>query len=171
MHKKIIFDYPKNKKNTHLTKLYDLFKITTMKLNVDPEWLRQKYLDEGLSCQKIVDLIGQKISRQTVYKRLLRVGIKPRSRKDSVFYVDGERCIVSQGYFWIWKPGHARANNGYVKRCVLNLEKKIGRFLQEWEFPHHKDENRMNDDPVNLDISDRSNHMRHHRPIDKRWNK
>jgi hypothetical protein len=154
-----------------LTKLYDLFKIGIMKLRVDQEWLRQKYLDEGLSCQKIVDLLGQNISRQTVYKRLMKVGIKPRSRKDSIFYVDGERCIVSQGYFWIWKPGHARANGGYVKRAVLNLEKKLGRYLKDGEFPHHIDGNRMNDNPENLEPTDRSNHMKIYKPIGKRGQK
>ena len=132
-----------------------------MKIKVDTEWLRHKYFDEGLSCQRISEILGN-VTRQGVYLKLKRVGIKARSKRDAVFYADGNKCKISQGYFWIWMPEHPRSNGGYVKRSVLNLESKIGRFLRNGEMPHHKDENRMNDDPENLEITNRSKHAKIH---------
>ena len=127
----------------------------------DREWFEEKYLGEGLNCRQIADLIGN-VTRQAVWKKLKGYGIPVRSKDDSIFMVDGKRCKVSQGYFWIWKPYHPRQNGGYVKRSVLVLEKKLRRSLENGEFPHHVDGNRMNDDPQNLELTDRSSHMKIH---------
>ncbi len=135
----------------------------------DKAWFEDKYLREGLNCRQIADLIGN-VTRQGVWKKIKKLGIPIRSRDDSIFMADGKRCWVSQGYFWIWNPYHHRANNGWVKRSVLNLEEKLGRLLKEGEFPHHIDGNRMNDDPDNLVSTDRSNHMSIHSPVNHRWN-
>jgi len=134
-----------------------------MLARINARWLKQKYHKEMLSCQEIAKLLITPVSRQTIYLKLKQFGINPRSKQDSIFYVDGERCKISQGYFWIWNPLHPRTNGSYVKRSVLNLEKKLGRFLKDGEFPHHIDNNRMNDAPENLELTDRANHARHHR--------
>jgi hypothetical protein len=34
--------------------------------------------------------------------------------------------------------GHPRARNKYVFEHILNMEKKLGRYLTEEEFVHHK---------------------------------
>jgi len=133
------------------------------------DWFEEKYLGEGLSCTQIANLIGN-VTRGGVWQKLKKLGIPIRSKKDSIFMVDGKKCWVSQGYFWIWNPYHNRANHGWVKRAVLNLEHKLGRPLNDGEFPHHIDGSRMNDDPDNLEITDRSNHMSIHNPINQRWN-
>lgn len=125
------------------------------------DWFEEKYLGEGLNCRQIADLIGG-ITRQAIWKRLKKFDIPIRSKGDAILWVDGQRCKISQDYFWIWNPYHLRANGGYVKRSVLVLEEKLGRKLDEGEFPHHVDGNRMNDDPDNLTITDRSNHMKIH---------
>jgi len=139
------------------------------KLNAyDKDWFEEKYLSEGLSCTQIANLIGN-VTRGGVWKKLKVLGIPLRSKKESIFMVDGKRCRISQGYFWIWNPHHNRANNGWVKRAVLVFEEKLGRSLTNGEFPHHKDGNRMNDDPENLDSTDRSKHMSIHKPINDRW--
>lgn len=128
---------------------------------MDKEFLEEKYIGEHLSCQKIADLVGD-ITRQGIWKRLKRNGIKTRSKEDALFIDNGIKCKLSQGYFWMYCPGHPRANGGYVKKSVLGLEEKLGRPLNDGEFPHHVDGNRLNDALDNLEPSDRSSHFAHH---------
>lgn len=136
---------------------------------LDKDWLEKKYLNDHLSCREIADIIGD-ITRQGIWKKLKKMGIPIRSKKDAIFIDHGNRCKISQGYFWIYKPDHPRCNYKYVKRAVLVIEEKIGRPLFNGEFPHHVDGNRMNDDPDNLEITNRSKHMKDHNPIMFRWN-
>ena len=61
-------------------------------------------------------------------------------------------------------PEHPRANkNGYVKRAILVMEKKLGRPLRKGEIVHHIDGNRTNDRPDNLMLfSSNADHVRFH---------
>jgi len=53
----------------------------------------------------------------------------------------------------IHQPHHPHANHaGYVREHRLVMEKKLGRFLQPTEVVHHKDDNRQNNDPSNLEL-------------------
>ncbi len=133
---------------------------------LDKEFLTQKYVKEGLSCDEIAELIGG-ISRQGIWKALKRNGIPLRSKADAIFFDNGNKCKISQGYLWIFNPNHPRKNNGYVKRATITLEEKIGRKLMRGEFPHHKDLNRLNDDPANLELSTRKTHPTVHSLIKK----
>ena len=123
------------------------------------EWLEEKYVNEKKSCGEISELLGN-VTRQGVWKALKRYGIHLRSKKDAIFFEDGKKCKISQGYFWIFMPDHPRANNKFVKRSVLQLEKKIGRSLLPGEFPHHLDSDKLNDQLSNLETVTRNNHFR-----------
>jgi hypothetical protein len=49
----------------------------------------------------------------------------------------------------------------YLHRWVM--EQKLGRPLEYGEIVHHKDKNRLNNDPDNLELcTDQGAHMRHH---------
>ncbi len=69
-----------------------------------------------------------------------------------------------KGYVWLRAPSHPRANrHGYVKRCILLLEEVFGPFvLPEGHEPHHKDEDKTNDDLLNLAILTHKEHARFH---------
>jgi len=136
---------------------------------INKDWLEKKYLNDHLNCQEIANLVGG-ITRQGIWKKLKSMGIPIRSKRDAIFFENGDQCKISQGYFWIYHPTHPRSNYKYVKRAVLVLEEKIGRSLVNGEFPHHIDHNRMNDNPNNLEITNRSKHMKDHNPILFRWN-
>ncbi len=127
------------------------------KIFVDSEWLKRKYLVEKLSCPEIADLLGN-VSRQGVFKHLKGLGIRIRSKKDALFSKDGEQCKFFLGYVWIYNPSHPRAYHNYVKRATVHLEKKLGRYLEEGEFAHHGDGNRLNDHPDNLELSNLHEH-------------
>lgn len=76
---------------------------------------------------------------------------------------DADRKIVhSAGYLLVWAPEHPRASRGRVFEHILVMERKLGRPLLPGEFVHHKDRNRKNNHPDNLEIKDNSEHARLH---------
>lgn len=67
----------------------------------------------------------------------------------------GGRSIASNGYVLIRVGvGHHLADvRGYAYEHRLVAEKKIGRRLRKGEQVHHKDENKQNNDPRNLEVA------------------
>lgn len=54
-------------------------------------------------------------------------------------------------YKQLYKPGHHRADiTGMVPVYILVAEEQLGRPLEKGEIVHHKDFNKLNDDPDNL---------------------
>ena len=68
------------------------------------------------------------------------------------------------GRIYVRMPKHPRANNGYVRRSHLVMEKKLGRYLKPWEIVHHKDENKSNDSASNLEVLTLAEHIKIHKP-------
>jgi hypothetical protein len=69
----------------------------------------------------------------------------------------------SWGYAYVLNPFHHRAmKSGYAKRATIVLEEKLGRELMDNEIAHHKDKDRSNDSPDNLEAMDISEHSRLH---------
>ena len=70
-----------------------------------------------------------------------------------------------KGYWYVKAPRHPRAGStGYVKRADLELEKKLGRPLVDGELAHHRNENKADDSPDNLELSTTVEHGRLHHP-------
>ena len=71
--------------------------------------------------------------------------------------------VLQEGYWRIHRPDHPRAGvRGYVKRCILVLEKKLGRSLLPNEVPHHKNGNKADDREENLVAMGSREHKRIH---------
>lgn len=69
------------------------------------------------------------------------------------------------GYVYILFPRHPDSNyNGYIKRCNLIMEKKIGRRLTKRELVHHINEIKNDDSPKNLQLMTIAEHTKHHKP-------
>ncbi len=77
----------------------------------------------------------------------------------------GGRTIASNGYVLLKKPSHRLADTrGYVYEHRLVAEETLGRVLNSGEVVHHRDGNKTNNDPANLEVfSDIASHRRHHR--------
>lgn len=90
----------------------------------------------------------------------------------------GGQTVSTQGYVYIYQPGHPLCiKDVYVKRCILVMEKHIGRFLSSKEIVHHKGtkyplnsiENKQDDKIKNLKLFVNNNeHAKFHYYLRKR---
>jgi hypothetical protein len=68
--------------------------------------------------------------------------------------------FVRSGYVYVW-VGEKR----YKAEHRLVMEQKLGRELGRWEAVHHRDHNRSNNDPDNLELLTYHEHgAEHHQP-------
>ncbi len=83
---------------------------------------------------------------------------------------DARTMISSHGYRLIKLGRQHRLSspNGYAYEHRIIAEQMLGRILREGEIVHHKDGNRLNNDPDNLEICTNIAHHKHlHRIRDK----
>lgn len=67
---------------------------------------------------------------------------------------------LNNGYRLVHLPEHHRAwKTGYVYEHIVVMEEKLGRPLNASEVVHHKDENKLNNVPDNLELM--NNHSDH----------
>src|SRR5690606_3645162 len=69
--------------------------------------------------------------------------------------------VTSKGYRMLMRPKHPSASRyGYVMEHRLVMEETLGRFLLPTEVVHHKDGNRLNNTPDNLEVLTKVTHDR-----------
>lgn len=65
----------------------------------------------------------------------------------------GGRVVDQDGYVLVKQPDHPHADrHGYVREHRLVMEREFGRFLLPTEVVHHRDGDRGNNRPENLEI-------------------
>jgi len=69
-------------------------------------------------------------------------------------------CTTTPPHPYGMKLGDRKKKYIYLHRAVL--EQKIGRYLKQHEQSHHKDENKKNNTPSNLELINRGEHQRQH---------
>ena len=124
---------------------------------MDREYLERLY-NEDKSLKTIGKITGK--STATIFRLFKKLQIKtdPKRRNHKI----GNK-IFRNGYVFVKAPNHPRANyGGYVREHILVMESELGRGLNEGERVHHKDENKINNYPTNLDHSSDLEHKSYH---------
>lgn len=141
---------------------------------MDREWLHDQYIIQEKSMKIIAEevgcsvgvvhshLVAKDIPTRSIRKSVKLAGNDKRSGKNHPYWKGGRR--ISAGYVWIYSPDHPSSNStGYVQEHRLIAEDMIGRALTSKEIVHHIDGNKQNNDPSNLQIMSRSEHVKLHR--------
>lgn len=78
-------------------------------------------------------------------------------------YTGALTTVGRENYVWEWCPTHPKADFGMVLQHSLVMECILGRFLTKLERVHHRDHNRQNNEPGNLELfANQADHMREH---------
>jgi len=99
--------------------------------------------------------------RNTVHRNTGPRGPHPNlAGENNPSWKGGSYIEPEKGYRMIRMPEHHRARaNGYVLEHIVVAETVLGRRLKPNEEVHHKDRDRANNDPANLQIYD--SHLEH----------
>ena len=134
------------------------------KLN-DKEWLIKSYVDDGMTGTEIAKIAGCPPSLVRSHLGYLGIVMRPRyERKGSkANHWQGGRPIY-EGYQYRYAPDHPKAapSKPYVQEHRLVMEEQLGRYLESYEVVHHKDGDRLNNDPSNLVVKTRGKHLSDH---------
>lgn len=100
-------------------------------------------------------------------KNLVKTRHKSFVDGDWVPYNRGKRSnkvVMYAGYKAVYLPEHHMAqSNGLVFEHVLVAENKLNRLLLPNEVVHHRDRNKLNNEPHNIVVfQDRNNHARYY---------
>lgn len=102
----------------------------------------------------IVAGCGKRVGPRDCYCSMHRARLV---RRKSLDRLRQGRHLGSNGYMVVWIAG---VGQRYEHRIVA--EKMLGRKLMGWESVHHKDKNKLNNSPDNLEIVESSVHMTRH---------
>lgn len=126
--------------------------------------LRPLIEEQNLQHHLVATMLG--VSEDWIQRSCKRLGLTtqrtgPRSGEQHPDWTGG--VVIIKGYRFVYSPKHPSVRYGkYVAEHRLVAEKMLGRYLDPKEVVHHKDSNKLNNDPSNLEtFANNAAHLRH----------
>lgn len=115
-----------------------------------------RWADEGVSFCEIGRRIGTTHHKVAAFLRKHGASYTPHSnRLAGNSHWKGGRTVDKDGYVLLKRPDHPHCNrHGYVREHRLVMESVLGRLLTATEVVHHKDKDKLNNAPENLELFD-----------------
>lgn len=114
----------------------------------------KQWAAEGVSLSEIARRIGTK--HQLVAKYIRELGLERTPFEQKMEHNpawNGGKIVDKHGYILVKQNDHPNADrHGYVREHRLVMEQKLGRLLLPTESVHHKDGNKANNHPDNLEL-------------------
>lgn len=116
-----------------------------------------------MSTREIGKALG--VSEETARRRLRKLGIPrlpAKARPERNYFWQGGYAVDDDGYILVKAPGHPHATaSGYVRQHRLVMEQQLGRYLEPGEVVDHKNRDRSDNDPGNLQLfASNADHLR-----------
>ncbi len=116
-----------------------------------------------MSCQEIADSMG--VSAETVRRRMKLLAIPrlpSKARPERNYFWQGGYTVDEDGYILVRTPGHPQATaTGYVRQHRLVMERELGRYLLPSEVVDHRNGDKSDNDPGNLQVfASNADHLR-----------
>jgi hypothetical protein len=141
--------------------------LNPARLKLTDEYIQREYIQNGRNFTSIAYELG--CSALLVKQIILEKGYEVLEENHVTRLKGAENpiwtCGVQEenGYLVVYMPTHHLANpKGYVRLHRVLAEYYFGRKLEEGEEVHHKDENKWNNLPENLEILTKGEHTAEH---------
>lgn len=139
----------------------------------DKDWLYEQYVTNQRSLKDIAKEIGTTVGNVADHLSAMEIRLRGYKESIAVKFPDGrlgDKSPKWKGgrrsngkYILVYAPDHPYATtNGAVLEHRLVMEKVLGRYLEPYEVVHHKDGNKKNNDPSNLEVKTSSQHIKDH---------
>ncbi len=136
---------------------------------VDEGRLLSLYVEDGKTTHQISKLVG--LSQRQVYLRLKKLGVirtRSEARIGKLRKSYGDRRFTSDGYVALYLPDHPNATQtGWILEHRFVMSGIVKRPLTAQEVVHHKNHNRHDNRPENLQLyhSAGEHSVREHRHV------
>lgn len=114
----------------------------------------RRWAAEGVSFSEIGRRIGTTSSKVSAFLKKHQIERK-RFRQEGPNNPSwkGGHVLDKDGYVLVYAPWHPHKSiHNQVREHRLVMEEKLGRYLEPGEVVHHKDDNRQNNHPDNLEL-------------------